>query len=171
MDLQESIRKIIREEISSIFNEINEGLNNPININLIKDGNDYVGNFIIDDVIYDINIINVGDNSFLYKFTANGSYKLTNDIKKTFSVIPTIQNNVRNFLSEHDPRIFIFFKTDESKSRHRIYVEFINTISDEFNYNSLTKEYSDFTLYCLYNDEVDKDELKNVIMNVIKQNK
>ena len=165
------IRKILREEIDFYLKQISEGLNEPINVELIKDGDDYKGIFNVDEVIYDINIINVGDNAFLYKFTANNSYNLTNDIKKAFSIIPTIQNNVKNFIINYSPRIFIFVKTDKSKSRDRFYSEFLENTSNEFGYNYDIKNFENITFYCIYNDEVKNDEITSIIMSVIKQNK
>jgi len=169
--MRDLIRKILKEEIDIYLKQISEGLNSPIDVALKKDGDDYEGEFNIDDTIYRITIINVGDNSFLYKFTANNSYNLTNDIKKSFSVIPTIQNNVKYFIRSHNPRIFIFVKTDKSKSRERFYSEFTENTAIEFGYNYSIKNFDNMTFYVMFNDDVRDDEITSIIMSIIKTNK
>lgn len=155
------ITEIIKDEI----NVINEALNNPIPVTLIKTDYGYKGEFTIEGNNYLITIESMveGGSCFIFKFSMNYSFDLVGDIRKAFSVIPTIKKVVDDFIKEHKPTLFIFTKSDNSRGRERVYNEFSNEVSKKYDYKRTVKQVGDNVLYMLAKNLTEDDYRQTMI--------
>jgi hypothetical protein len=121
--------------IKNIMGRVVEGLNSPLEVIWDKTPNEWHGTFEIDDTKYIIEIINFSDcGHWLFKFRAEDTgFDLTNDIKKAFSVLPTIEKACIDFLTEISPEVFVFCASDKSSGRKKLYTVFSHKIRDDFN--------------------------------------
>jgi hypothetical protein len=155
-----NIKQIIEEEISisekldKLGDLVLEGLSEPIPVSIGKTDFGYGGEFTIENNVYTITIEETtdGDSCFLFKFTMNNSYDMVGDVRKALQVIPTIRTVVEDFIMEHKPTIFMFVKTDTSKSRERVYNEFSIEMSDKYGYSRSVKSNTDTVFYILGKD-------------------
>lgn len=147
MDKKEE--KLLNEMLSNFF----EGLNNPLTISWTKNPKEWLGTFSIDNTNYEIKIKNFSEieKHFLFKFTANNSFDLTNDVKKAFSVIPTIDEAATNFIKEEKPQAFMFCAIDESTTRKLFYDRFCHRIRKNFKYNYKKETVGNKEFYILTN--------------------
>lgn len=158
----ESIKQIIREEFNNFIDNtsklIIEGLSEPIPVNLNKKNNGYIGGFNIEDNHYEITIEESSPNCYVFKFTRDDSYELSNNIKKAFQVIPTIKKVAEDFIKQNKPNMFSFFLTDGSSGRDKMYSKFTKEISEKYNYSKNIKNYGDGLKTCILFNEYVKDE-------------
>lgn len=163
------IKKMLKEDIESHLDGIVEALNNPINVTLNKTDYGYEGNFDIDKNHYLITIEDMTENDccFIFKFSMNNSFDLVNDVRKAFSVIPTIRNVVETFIETHKPKLFIFNKSDSSKGRERVYNEFSDELSKKYGYNRSVRSIDNNVLYMLSNN-LDKDNYLTSLEYLLK---
>ena len=153
--------------------KIFEGLNKPALISWNKKQNKWVGKFSIETIEYEIFIKNFSKKQrhFLFKFTADNSFNLKNDLKKAFTVIPTIDKAAENFIKETMPEAFLFCALDSSTSRKIFYDRFCNKIRRKYKYNYESKISGDYEFYILAQKNVDVNDLNNTINKIIKTNK
>tara|TARA_R110000803_G_scaffold13218_10_gene37339 strand:+ start:3703 stop:4236 length:534 start_codon:yes stop_codon:yes gene_type:complete len=169
-----NIRQIIEEElykkIDDDFRIISESLNNPIPVTLHKTSFGYSGEFVIEGNKYLITVEETVKNGscFIFKFTMNDSFEMVGDVRKAFSVIPTIKKVVNDFIIEHKPTLFIFNKSDSSRGRERIYNEFSNEISKKYGYKRSIKTIGDNVLYMLTNN-LNGDDYTESLSYIIKK--
>mgnify|MGYP006318118129 CR=1 FL=1 len=154
----------------NLFSNIQEGLNNPIPVNWEKSDDLWIGNFDIDTTNYEITIENISKKQsiFLFKFTANNSYELLSDVKKSFSTIPTIKKAAIDFISEKNPDAFLFFASDNSNSRKRFYTDFCTQYEQNSNYNYRQFPLDIYVFYTLYKTLDDKDFNMSINNLIIK---
>ena len=122
--------------LNNMLDLVAEGLNQPLDVNLIKTDDGYTGKFEIEENVYMINIIETSENCFVFKFDRDGSYTMVNDVKKSFQVIPTIKKVAEDFILKYNPNMFSFFMTDGSKGRNKMYTTFMNEISKKYGYKN-----------------------------------
>lgn len=161
-----NIKKLINETLK----EINEGLNEPLDIPLKKVYNGYVGSFEVGENKYLITFVETSDGCFMCDFTKDGDHNLVNDLKKAFTVIPTIEKSVTNFIKEHNPKLFVFTKIDGSIGRDKFYTKFITDITQNFGYMGHTKSTDKIKAYILYDDRMSKNDYE-VMVEYLKNNK
>lgn len=159
------MKDIIKKYLNGIF----EGLNNPLPIILKKEEWGYGTEFDIGNRSYQVTIERTSEDDccYLFKFSSDGSFELTNDIKNAFSVIPTIENIAKDFINNNKPNLFIFIKTDDSKGRDRMYREFTERTSLVYGYQYIIKQNNNLKLYILKNDNVTEDQLINSIEYIL----
>lgn len=158
--IKEILKEDFNQRIDTDFVIIKEALNAPIPVDLIKTNFGYEGNFKIENNKYIITIEKTCDGEcYLFKFTMNNSYNMVGDVRKAFSVIPTIKNVVEEFISKNNPNLFIFLKTDTVESRERIYNEFSDEISKKYDYKRSVKTIDNVVVYFLAHDLNEKDYL------------
>jgi len=151
-----------------------EGLKNPLLINWNKSQSEWIGVFKIDDIKYDIAITNYStlQNHWLFKFKANGEFKLLNDPKKAFLSIPTIDSAAIQFIEEIQPESFIFCALDESKTRRLFYDRFCYKIVKKYRsslkYTHKPLQFFNLDFYILKSKECDLTELDNNITKIAK---
>ena len=155
--------------IENIFKQIREGLNSPLEVSWIKSKNEWRGNFIIENNTYEIQILNFSDNGhWLFKFTANDKYELTNDIKKAYSVIPTIHKAAVDFVDEISPEAFIFCASDKSSSRKKIYTRFCEDMEKSHELYFHTERVNHLMLFMLLKPLYDGTELALSTTKIIR---
>lgn len=162
------IRQIIVEELHNKLDYyttlISEGLKDPIPTTINKTINGYGGEFWIGKNLYTITIDETSEQCYVFKFTRDDSHELTNDIKKAFQVIPTIEKVVEDFMQQHKPNMFSFFMTDGSSGRDKKYTSFINYVGDKYGYMKYIKKYDDKTKsYILFNEMVKDEDFQELI--------
>ena len=119
--------------IKNIMGRVVEGLNSPLEVEWKKDKDKWQGSFSIEEKPYEINIVNFStDGHWLFKFSSNKSYALTNDLKKAFSVLPTIENAAIQFIEETNPDVLIFCAADNSEGRKKLYTIFSQNMCTKF---------------------------------------
>ncbi len=165
--MKDLIKKILKEDfnhrIDNDFIVIEEALNTPIPVDLIKTNFGYEGTFKIENNNYVITIEKTCDGEcYLFKFTMNNIYDMVGDVRKAFSVIPTIKKVVGEFISKNNPNLFIFLKTDTSESRERIYNEFSDEMSKKYDYKRSVKTIDNVVVYFLTHDLTEKDYLDTI---------
>ena len=84
---------------------------------------------------------------------------MTNDLKKAFSVIPTIKNAVFQVMDELDPEIFMFFAMDSSASRKKIYNSFCEELKENYDRIFFTEKQKDQQIFIVSKKEYDGMEL------------
>lgn len=160
-------------EEEGFLKKIFEGLNEPALILWNKRQNKWVGKFNIEKIKYEIFIKNFSkkEKHFLFKFTADKSFNLQNDLKKAFTVIPTIETAAENFIKEIMPEAFLFCALDNSTSRKIFYDRFCNKMRRKHKYNYENKMIGNYEFYILAQKNVDKNDLNNSVDKIIKENK
>lgn len=152
-----------REEftIESILSQVKEGMNSPLEVEWTKSSSEWKGTFKIENTIYKIDMINLSEKTghWLFKFSNNGNYEMTNDLKKAFSVIPTIKNAVFQVMDELDPEIFMFFAMDSSASRKKIYNSFCEELKENYDRIFFTEKQKDQQIFIVSKKEYDGMEL------------
>lgn len=143
----DDLKKLVEVTVKKLL----EGLAQSLNVELTQSGNNYFGEFLIEDKKYELTFESLSNKEkhYLFKFTSDGDYKLVNDIKKAFTTIPTIQKVSEDFIVEHNPQLFIFTKTDSSLGRDRFYVEFCSKIQQNYGYSYSKTQVEDVTIYIL----------------------
>lgn len=167
--MNHSLDKLIKETVTQIL----EGLNSPIEVNLIKNSDGYYGDFYLEKNHYEIFVDSTSNKEkhYFFKFTCNGSYELVDNLKNAFSIIPTIQKVAYDIIEKEKPNLFVFTKIDSSMGRDRFYVEFCSRIKKEFGYSYVKKELEGITVYILGKDfskeEYDKtvEKIKQIYTN------
>jgi hypothetical protein len=160
------MKKLIEETLNKII----EGLNEPIEVPLTKTDSGYEGTFKIEDKVYDTYFNETSENCYVFNFTRDGEHTLKHDIKKTFTVIPTITKLVTDFMQEHTPNLFVFTKTDGSRGRDKYYSHFSEKISKKYGYNYLKKTVDDISVFILHKEKTTKEDYNNMII-YLKNNK
>jgi hypothetical protein len=154
--------------IAKILSRVAEGLNEPLTIQWDKNKDIWNGSFSIDNKIYKIIIKNFSQSGhWLFKFTADDSFKLTNDVKKAFTVLPTIEKAAKDFIKEKDPEIFMFAALDKSIGRKKMYTKFSESISKEFNLGFYEKQSNDEKLFILHKNEYDGLEFSKTLVKIV----
>lgn len=72
---------MIEEHLNQIF----EGLNEPIDVTLDRNGDGYIGFFNIEDKKYEVFFIETSDSCFIFSFTREGEHTTTRRKKGLFS--------------------------------------------------------------------------------------
>jgi hypothetical protein len=149
------------DNFRSFLSKTFEGLNEPIEVQWQKSKSSWRGNFLIDDANYSIKAVNFSSKQkhFLFKFDVDGSYELKNDLKKAFSVIPTVEKAAIDFITEINPEAFIFCANDSSSGRKKFYGNFSRKIAKEFKMEYSTEKRQDFEMFILVNSKCDLVEL------------
>lgn len=156
-------------DFNNYLNQLDEVLKNPIAVNWSqKDIDSWIGDFNINNIEYEITIENISKKQklFLFKFTANRSYKLVNDIKSSLITIPTVENAAKKFINDTNPDAFLFFALDESRSRKRFYTDFCQKYKNGYEFKEFTLGMYHF--YVLFNDKVDNKDFNDSINKIIK---
>ena len=130
------------------LNSVNEGLNSPIPVKWTKEVNSWYGTFNIDEVKYEIFIQNKSDTQthFLFRFQADGKYDMLRDVKKAFSVIPTLEKAAMDFIEEVQPQAFMIYTVDESATQKMMYDRFCNRVRKQMKYEYLKPVLGFYTL-------------------------
>lgn len=161
------------KDFDDFLNEISEGLNNPVPIVWEKTKDEWNGTFDIDEIPYKILVKNYSDNGkfFSFKFERNGNYNLANDVKRAFSVIPTIENAVNKFLEEMKPDMLVFTASDKSDMRKKMYSRYCDEASKKFkmSYEMTKIKETDTIIYKLISYECDGIEMSKVINKIKKE--
>jgi hypothetical protein len=152
----------IKKLIDETLKEINEGLNEPLNVPLKRTDNGYVGSFEVEGNKYLITFIETTDDCFICDFTKDGDHNLVNDLKKAFTVIPTIEKSVTDFIDRHRPKLFVFTKIDGSVGRDKFYTNFIRDITQKFGYLGHVKHKNKIKVYILHDDRMLENDYKKV---------
>lgn len=152
------------------MHDLLEGLNNPVDISWEKSNELWKGIFKIEDFDYEIIIKNYSEKEkhFLFKFTANRSFDMTNDVKKALTVIPTIEKAANDFIEEVKPDALIFTAADNSQGRKKFYTRFCESAKKRFklNYHSEIKEH--LMIFSLVTYSCDGTELALSITRILK---
>ena len=161
------------KDFDDFLNEISEGLNNPVNVSWEKSPSKWNGTFIVDDIPYKIVIKNHSDlgNFFSFKFERNGKFELVNDVKRAFSVIPTIEKAVDDFLEEVKPDMLIFTASDKSMMRKKMYDRYCSNASKKFKmfYETSIIEGTDTVVYKLISYTCDGIEMAKALNKIKKE--
>lgn len=167
--MRDLINKILNEDFNKVidedFNVIIEAFKTPIPVELKKTNYGYEGFFNIESNVYTITIEKTCDGEcYLFKFNMNDSFDMVGDVRKAFSVIPTIKKVVEDFISEHRPNFFIFLKTDTSKSRERFYNEFSNELSKKWGYKLSIKQIPNSIVIYMLANNLNHDDYTNTLI-------
>jgi hypothetical protein len=154
--------KIFKDFVKNIM----EGLSESLEIDWEKNKNIWNGFFNIEDRKYHIIIekFSIKQEHWLFKFTANKSFELQNDLKKALTVIPTIEKAANDFITEIKPECFIFMANDKSEGRKKFYEKFAINIKDVYRYNYYTEINRDAQFYYLTLDTCDEIEFATVTL-------
>ena len=153
---------------------VEEALNTPIQVDWIKTNYAWRGTFAIEKNIHEILILNFSKHGhWLFSFKCNDTYKLINDPRKVWSVIPTIDNAALDFVEETKPAVLFFSAKDDSTGRKKFYTKFCQDIENKFNYNFQSiKGTNNSNFYVLYSpikhDNYEIEQTEDKIMNFIK---
>lgn len=145
------------KKLIEFINELNESYENPVDINWIKnDNNNLDGEFYIDDVKYIIECFDWYKNIWSYKFSKiEGDEKimdLTDDSKRKMRVLSTIRKGMRFLIEEKTPDGLIINVTDSSRGREYLWGRFSKEISDNYEYEILTKKVMGYTTFFLWKE-------------------
>lgn len=180
------MNKLIENRIKKFKNYLdnaNESLNNIIDMNWIKkDDDEWNGDFVIDDKIFNILIKRVvldsiikEDFVYLTKFgLKNGDdinyKKLTdNNTHRSLTTLATIRHNLKIFIKEQKPKVLTFITSDSDETRIKLYQRFCDEIIDNNkNYFSVYHVYNKLPIFIICNVNYNVLKVSNFYINLYK---
>ncbi len=123
--------------------ELLEAGKDPIEVNWVKTINKWSGNFLFNDIEYNIEAytnkdIDVDFNIWEFKFYKDKSTTMiTGDFKAHFKIVPTISKAFLDFVKEKKPDSVLFLASDDSKSRKSLYKQNSDIAASKYNYISI----------------------------------
>ena len=137
--------------------ELSEAAKNPLPIKWNKTPNKWVGYFAIDDNRFEIYINKNNEyceniSVWEFKFTRNMSTDMVKDYKYPFSVVPTIQSAMEDFLKEKKPNVIGFVGNKDDKGRVKMYEKNAKIYSDKFKYKLFLDKSTDYYAFVLFSD-------------------
>ena len=157
--------------IDGYLNDIFEKFNPPLEVSWSKVSDEWSGTFDINENKYFIMIKNYSQSNgnWLFKFKGNDSFDLVGDIKKAYTVLPTIKKSIVDFMDEMDPEVLFFIAADESIGRKKIYDRFCVEFSKSRFLYYYTEQYKNTKFFILTKHDYDGVEFANTISKIRKE--
>lgn len=154
--------------VDSYLDKIFEQFNEPVSIEWDKTSDTWSGIFSIEDNEYKIFIKNYSKlGNWLFKFSCNNSFDMVGDLKKAFTVLPTIKKAVTDFWNEVQPEVLFFFASDKYMSRKRFYDRFCLEFQREHDLNYYTENHKSTQFFILTQQIYDGVEFARTIQKVV----
>ena len=168
---EEKFKSFKAHAIDEYLNKVFEAFNPPLDIKWAKSQNEWIGIFIIDKNEYKINITNYSEKkgNWLFKFSSNGLFDLVGDIRKAFTVLPTVRKAIIDFMDKIDPEVLFFIAADESIGRKNIYSRFCVELSKSRFLNYYTEMHGNTEFFILTKHEYDGVEFVNTVLKVRRE--
>ena len=169
----------MKHSFEKYFNSLSESYDSDVDIKWIDRNNNLIGLFSVNDIVYQINCINKGNDIWTYKFYLydSNSKELSPDITNfntgKMSVLSTVRKGMRYLIDNKTPKCLIFGSLDTSEGRKKLYSRYSNEIKELYGYELHTSKIHNKKIFVLVKDiefyKVEKivDELIDEILNDI----
>jgi len=159
------------DKFNEYFNKLQESLNSPQDISWVKDFDNFIGNFEINDNKYRIEYLKqIGENySYSFSILKDGkwSYDVSN-IGDGFKVLSTITNGISFLFEKTNPDSITFSAIDENDTRKRLYERFCNDFCKKNNFKLSNRGTEEIIIFVLFNDMLSNDRKELIFQSVKK---
>jgi len=167
------------DSFEKFFNSLSESYNSDVDIKWIDRNDNLIGLFSINNIVYQINCINKGNDIWTYKFYLYDSNlkelspDITNFNTGKMSILSTIRKGMLYLIDNKTPKCLIFGSLDKSEGRKKLYSRYSNEIKELYGYELHTSQIDNKKVFVLVKDiefyKVEKivNELIDEILNDI----